>query len=151
MDKSDIVEFNGQEHKKAFFRLLSKLNISPQDSERVSLVYILTITEDCRKHFFDCYDRDDRCVNLDVLQHGWVTGTDARAIRLAFNLFNGAVPTALNKSEDEWDNLYDWKGNFEYDKSELLDSTPVCIFVDYEVGTYFIEGIKLRFTYLLES
>ena len=74
------------------------------------------------------------------VQQGWVTSTDARAIRLDFNLFNGAVPTALNKSEDEWDNLYDLKGNFEYDKSELLDSTPVCIFSDYEVGAYLLKA-----------
>ena len=44
------------------------------------------------------------------MQQGWVTSTDARAIRLAFNLFNGAVPTALNKSEDEWDTYMTGRG-----------------------------------------
>ena len=150
MEKKLEIIYNGKEHERAFWQLMTQLDISPRDSERVALIYILTITEDCRNNFFDCYDKDDKCINLDALHHGWVTGTDARAIRLAFNLFNGSAPTALNKNENDSYNLYDNRGEFEFDKIELLNTLPSSIFCDSYIGRYFVEGLKLRFTYLLD-
>lgn len=144
---SDII-FNGKDHENAFYSLIKKYSISFEDPERISLVYILTITENCRSSFYDLYDPETRCVKENALHNAWVTGTDARAIRLAFNLFNGAVPTALEESEDKTENLYDNSGKFQYNKAELLNSTPCAIFNYGSIGKYYLEGIKLRFTEL---
>lgn len=137
--------FNGKDHENYFYSLMQKFNIDIKDDERVALFYVLTITEDCRNNFLDCYDPEERCVKKDVLNHGWVTGSDARAIRLAFNLFNGAVPTALEKNENKADNLYDYKGDFQYDRTELLNNTPCSIFSDGSIGKYLMEGLKMRY------
>ena len=137
--------FNGNAHENAFYSLMKDLNISQEDDERVALLYVLTITEDCRNHFLDCYDPKERCVKGDALAHGWVTGSDARAIRLAFNLFNGAVPTALRQSDENTNNLYDYRGGFAYNRIELLDSTPCSIFCDGNIGKYLMEGLKMRY------
>ena len=137
--------FNGASHENAFYSLMKKFNVNPSDYERVALLYVLTITEDCRNHFLDCYNPEEGCVKGDALSHGWVTGSDARAIRLAFNLFNGAVPTALHQSDEKADNLYDYRGNFVYNRTELLDSTPCIIFCDESIGKYLIEGLKIRY------
>ena len=141
---SDIL-FNGKDHENYFYGLMQKFNIDIKDDERVALFYVLTITEDCRNNFLDCYDPEDRCVRKGALHHGWVTGSDARAIRLAFNLFNGGVPTALEENENKADNLYDYKGDFQYDKTELLKSTPCSIFGDGNIGKYLMEGLKMRY------
>lgn len=137
--------FNGKDHENYFYSLMQKFNIDIKDDERVALFYVLTITEDCRNNFLDCYEPEERCVKKDALNHGWVTGSDARAIRLAFNLFNGAVPTALEENENKADNLYDYKGDFQYDKTELLNSTPCSIFGDGNIGKYLMEGLKMRY------
>ena len=139
------IRFNGKEHENAFYTLMQKFNISPGDDERVALLYVLTITEDCRNNILDCYNPQERHVKLDALQHEWVTGSDARAIRLAFNLFNGAVPTALLENENKEKNLYDFKGDFEYDRTELLNSTPCSVFSDGSIGIYLVEGLKMRY------
>lgn len=143
--------FNGKDHENAFYGFMKKFDISTSDDERAALIYVLTITEDCRNNILDCYDPEERHVKLDAMQHGWVTGSDARAIRLAFNLFNGAVPTALLENEKKEMNLYDFKGDFEYDRSELLNSTPCSIFSDGSIGIYLLEGLKMRYKSLFRG
>lgn len=143
--------FNGKDHENAFYGFMKKFDISTSDDERAALIYVLTITEDCRNNILDCYDPEERHVKLDALRHGWVTGSDARAIRLAFNLFNGAVPTALLENEKKEKNLYDFKGDFEYDRSELLNSTPCSIFSDGSIGIYLLEGLKMRYKSLFRG
>ena len=137
--------FNGKDHENYFYGLMQKFNIDIRDDERVAMFYVLTITEDCRVNFLDCYDPENRIVKRDALYHGWVTESDARAIRLAFNLFNGGVPTALEESNNKSDNLYDYRGNFEYNRTELLNSTPCSIFGDGSIGKYLVEGLKMRY------
>ncbi len=140
--------FCNKHHKKCFYSLMKKYNINIRDNESVALFYILTITVNCRIHFLDCYDPEDRRVLSDALHYGWATISDARAIRLAYNLFNGSVPTVFKDSPDEWNNLYNHRGRFEYNKTELLECTPYSIFCDYDFGRYFYEGLRLRFTSL---
>lgn len=123
---------------------MKKYNIEIGDNESVALFYILTITDGCRNHFLELYDPEDQRVMSDALHHGWITSYDARAIRLAFNLFNSNVPTAFERCHDECNNLYN-HGRFEYNKTELLESTPYSIFFDDNLGRYFLEGLKLRF------
>lgn len=144
---SDIL-FCNDDHKKYFYGLMDKYDISIKDDERAALFYILTITEDCRRNFLDCYNPETGGVKPNALNHGWVTSSDARAIRLAFNLFNDGVPTAWGKSTDKKDNLYNSRREFAYNGKELLNSTPCSIFCDYCIGKYLLEGVKLRFKWL---
>lgn len=141
---SEII-FYGDEHKKHFYNLLEKYNVNINDNERVALFYILTITRDCRQNFLDCYEEETGCVRTDALCHGWVTGSDARAIRLALNLFSGRVVTAGDKSDIERYNLYNNLGEFVYNSRELFEYTPFSIFMDTCIGRYLLEGLKLRF------
>ena len=84
-----------------------------------------------------------------MLKKGWVTGSDGRAIRLAFNLFNGRVPYAdiedIKMSDDNL-NLFNEYGNFIIDWSELLHNTPCYIFSDGCIFEYLMEGLRLRFS-----
>lgn len=137
--------FNGTEHEAYFNKYIEQFGIRSGDNERVALIYTLTITADCRKHTTDLYNAEEGCVKGDAIHHGWVTGSDARAIRLAFNLFNGFVPTALTESEDKSDNLYDYQDNFEYDGAEVRKSLPCEIFADGSVAEYFLEAVRIRF------
>ncbi len=137
--------FNGNAHEEAFYQYMLAYSIRQTDPERVALIYALTITADCRKHMADLYDPEEGCVKGDAIHHGWVTGSDARAIRLAFNLFNGFVPTALQESDDKYDNIYNHSGDFEYDGSEVRKSLPCEIFADGIVAEYFLEAVRIRF------
>ena len=139
------IDFRGAEHEDSFYLFLKQFDVNPSDTERVSLFYLLSLSEDCRNNITDLYDRENRCINIDALHHGWVTSSDTRIIRLAFNLFNGGVPTALEESSDTDDNLYYKNGQFAYDANELLKSLPVNIFCDAEYGKYFVNALKLRF------
>ena len=135
--------FKDDAHKKYFYYYLSEFNIPESDTERTSLIYALTITEDCRKHMDDCFDPIEGIVRIDALHHGWVTGSDARAIRLAFNLFNGGVPTSLQPAAGN--NLYDKHGDFVCNRDELLASTVSEIFSDGCLCRYFMQAIQLRY------
>ncbi len=142
----DELRFNGKDHEATFFSLLKQLSINYSDTERLALIYVLTITQDCREHFFRCYDPQTGCIIPEVLHEGWITGGDIRAIRLAFNLFNGGVPTSLVKSITSDDNLYAGKKRYVGTHSELIKSTPCEIFGhSNNLNKYFFEGIKLRF------
>ena len=142
--------FNGKEHETAFYSLMSLLKIPWSDSDRRSLVYILTITEDCRNNFFDCYDKDKKCIKCNALQHDWVTRADAKAIRLAFNLYGSNIPTGLIASDDKRDNLYNYYGEFEYNMQEVIRSLPSAIFGDYKIGKYLLEGIRMCYIFLFD-
>ncbi|MCR5837182.1 MAG: DUF6075 family protein [Lachnospiraceae bacterium] len=140
---ADII-FNGKEHETTFYTWMKSIGGNFGDSERVALFYVLSITDDCRNHIDDLYNFNSHCVKPGALHHGWITSSDTRTIRLAFNLFNGKVPTALEESSESSDNLYNKEGEFEYDKSELLGSTPSSIFCD-SLAIYFVQGLKLRY------
>ncbi len=153
--------FNGVEHEKAFTQIKKECRIREDDVERISLIYILTITENGRRYFDMFYDRKNDAVIPESIKMDWLTGTDRKAIRLAYNLYNGGVPTSRIKSEktDRYynPNIYQiddiiWNfreillenAEFYCNLDEIQESTPCRIF-NFEMAKYFVQGIMLRF------
>lgn len=115
-----VIIFSCEEHKRFFIENLNKVRV--KDRWHKALIYALGITDDCRRHFNEIYDlKDDRIISSS-LHAGWVTGADARAMRLAFNLFTDTVP---KEGEEK---LY----------------TATYLF-DYGCVQYFLQAIALRF------
>ena len=84
--------FADGKHKSFVLQSLKKCGDSYMDNtEYQSLFYALGITEDCRNHIDELFDFEKRLVIWDGLEKPWVTGADARVIRLAFSLFTGTV------------------------------------------------------------
>ncbi len=119
------MKFFNEDHEKSYQEQLKKCNIE-NDTERKALIYLLTLTDDLRNHFTECYDKNNRLINSDVINASWVTSTDAKIIRLAFNLFNWGMPTVE-------------KG----DKAE--NYLPINLFNAVEYQEYFFEAIRIRF------
>lgn len=109
-------------------------NVAEGDDQRYALIYLLTLSEDTRINFDSCYDKDEGQygeVKIDCIHKCWVTNSDARLIRLAFNLFNGAVPTACNlQGEEKIDELY--------------RNTPDDLFYGPDIEYYF-EAVRILF------
>lgn len=107
-----------------------------KDCYHRALFYVLGLTEDCRKNIDLLYDWSDGCVMPIVgAKYGWITGTDRRIIRLAYNLYNGGCPTAFDIENPE----------------EMLDETmeylPSNIFGGLigELVEYCFEGVRIRY------
>lgn len=65
------------------------------DVWHVSLFYTLGLTNDCQNNIDSLYDFNTGCVKqIKGEKYGWITGTDIRIIRLAYNLYNNGAPTA---------------------------------------------------------
>lgn len=125
------MEFMNEEHQKFYESCLNKS--SSKDCYHRSLFYILGLTEDCREAIDSLYDWKDRCVK-PLNNCGWITGTDIRIIRLAYNLFNNGCPTAfdIENKDDKID--------------EVMEYTPASIFsyISPELREYCFEGIRIR-------
>lgn len=120
------IKYKGDSHYRAFIAGLTAMGYDkpPADGEILALVYLLTLTEDLRQHFGECVNVQERHIRPGVINASWVTGTDARIIRLAFNLFNGGTPT------DE----------------DVVNYIPSYIFRYDEYMPYMLEGIRIRYT-----
>ena len=95
MTGQEAIIFAGEAHKKFYEEQLLKCR--SQDCWHKALIYALGITENIRSHFKYAYSMESDRINRDSLSQGWVTGTDARVMRLAFTLFTDCVPA----DEDE--------------------------------------------------
>ncbi len=115
-------KFASNEHRLFYSEQIEKVTV--KDSWHKALIYALGITDDCRRHFHEIYDiKGDRIIS-DSLHAAWVTGTDVRIMRLAFNLFTDNVP------EDGKDELY----------------TVTRIFDGYDgLMQYYLQAIAIRF------
>lgn len=78
--------FASAEHKRFYAEQLSKCQC--KDCYHRALIYTLGISEDIRNHFKQVFDVATDRIKLDAIRQGWVTGTDTRIIKLAFNLYN---------------------------------------------------------------
>ncbi len=92
------------DHEKLYKSLVYKYE-KYYDNEYKVLFYLLAATSNIRAHLSDCIETNLNNVHIktDALHHGWVTGADARFIRLAFNLYNSGIPTALDLSGEALD------------------------------------------------
>ena len=88
--------YTSEEHEKTYKALVQKYHVE-KSNEYKALFYLLSASPDIRWSLADCIEEcgSSILVKEDALSHGWVTGGDARLIRLAFNLFNFGVPTAI--------------------------------------------------------
>lgn len=106
------------------------------DCYHLSLFYILGLTADCRNNIDTLYDWSTGCVkNPKGELYGWITGTDIRIIRLAYNLYNNGTPTAYSIE------------NLEAKRDEIMQYLPSNIFgyLNPELLEYVFEGIRLRY------
>ena len=97
------MKFLNEEHRDAFFDASAQYRINPMDREAGPMLYLLTASHDCRNHMDDLVKNDWGLllVKEDALKHPWITGGDARIIRLAFNLYTGKATTALTWDKKE--------------------------------------------------
>lgn len=119
--KAEIL-FKSSEHEQFYNEMLAKCTY--QDCYHRALMYTLGINEDTRRHINEIYDFGDRCVNRNSLKAYWITSSDLRAMRLAFNLFTDNVPENTHKER--------------YAVGEIFNHSD---------GEYFFQAIKLRFEY----
>ena len=126
------IKFINSEQRRFFETNVEKLGIA-HDPYRLALVYALSLTENCRKHFNKCYNTSTRRICLDVLDSDWTTGTDMKVIHLGFCLFTARIPTVY--SERDFENRF-WEA-YSYNPSELFCTS---------LAPYFFEAIKLRYS-----
>lgn len=116
-----ILNFYNDQHKDFYENCKSTRKTDPYHA---SLIYLLGLTEDTRKHFAEIYDLEKGEINIETLDQAWQTGTSLKIIRLAFNLFNGFVGT---------------------EEAEASRYAVDNIFCSKEFAPYFWEAIKIRF------
>ena len=128
------IYFESKEHEQKYYELVEKYGAENRASYK-ALFYLLTSTLDIRYHLSACFgiSGGEIYIKSDALRHDWVTGGDARIIRLAFNLFTGGCPTS---------------GHLRGEKKEmeLLKSTPAGIFfgLDETLTLVAITGLFIR-------
>lgn len=89
------MKFKDKEHELFYYGQLAKC--TAQDCYHKALFYALGINDDTRRHINEIYNFKTRCINVNSLKEGWVTSSDKRAMRLAFNLFLGRIPEERKK------------------------------------------------------
>lgn len=97
--------------------------VSEPDVYQKALIYILGLSDDCRKHFAEIFDVQSNLIQPKVLASGWQTSGTTRLTLFAFNLWNDFVPD-------------DFPGRVSV--SELFSGDP-------NLQPYLFEAIKLRY------
>lgn len=119
--KAEIL-FKSSEHELFYNEMLAKC--AYEDCYHRALMYTLGINEDTRHHINEIYDFSTGCIKSNSLKAGWVTSSDLRVMRLAFNLFTDCVPESTHKER--------------YAVGEVFS---------YGYVEYFFQAIKLRYNY----
>lgn len=83
------MKFMNKEHRNFYTEKMSK--VSRPDSYNRSLIYLLAMNDDTRRHFDEIYDIDRNEINIKSLKSPWQTSTSLNVCRLGFNLFNGCA------------------------------------------------------------
>lgn len=122
------IKFINEEHYVFYTSKVRELNLY-MDRERCALIYVLSLTANCRKNFKDCFA--GYYIQPDALKHPWVTSDDARAIRFGFGLFSNDLPTVDACSTNKR-----WREARRYNASDLF-----CC----RLAPYFCEAIKIRY------
>ncbi len=122
------IMFINHEHRTFYNEKVQELNLY-NDRERCALIYVLSLTQNCRKNLKDCFD--GYYIKPDALKHGWVTSADARAIRFAFGLFSDNLPTV-----DTCSTKKKWGEARRYNAADLF-----CC----HLAPFFCEAVKIRY------
>lgn len=56
-----------------------------------ALIYVLGLSDACRRHFAECYDAKNETIKPEALQASWQTGSSRNVTRLAYNLYTWDV------------------------------------------------------------
>lgn len=129
-----MINYMSDEHENFVKECCDKARNS--DCYHKALFYILGLTYDCRRNIDSLYDWSDGCVKKPSGEEfGWITGTDMRIIRLAYNLYNNGAPTAYSID------------NLEEKNEELMKYLPTSLFgyIGPELIEYCFEGIRIRY------
>ncbi len=86
MEGNNKLKFCSAEHEEFFYKQLAKCRYN--DCYHQAMIYALGITENIRNNFGKVYDIESDSIKPRFKDRGWLTGTDARTLKLAFNLFN---------------------------------------------------------------
>lgn len=124
------IRFTSSEHKKAYYDSLQKF--SAPDSADKALCYCINLMQSTRSHVTEIFDFEQKCLKTECLKAGWQTSSSEKAIRMAFNLFSGGIPTV--DYEDKVDNQL--KECQNYTVNELFYSS---------FAPYFWQAIQIRY------
>ena len=124
------IRFTSSEHKKAYYDSLQKF--SAPDSADKALCYCINLMQSTRSHVTEIFDFEQKCLKTKCLKAGWQTSSSEKAIRMAFNLFSGEIPTV--DYEDKVDNQL--KECQNYTVNELFYSS---------FAPYFWQAVQLRY------
>ena len=124
------IRFTSSEHKKAYYDSLQKF--SAPDSADKALCYCINLMQSTRSHVTEIFDFEQKCLKTECLKAGWQTSSSEKAIRMAFNLFSGEIPTV--DYEDKVDNQL--KECQNYTVNELFYSS---------FAPYFWQAVQLRY------
>ena len=115
-DESILAEmqFHDEGHKERYVSYLQRMG--KNDSERAAFAYLIALTN---APINDCYDFELDEIKPEAVDCSWATGTDARVLALAFNLFNCFYYTA--------------------------DVSDVFSYPDWEYVQYMFFAIRIRF------
>jgi len=116
--------FLDDEHQAFYDGCIARAN-AQSDPYRKALFYTLGLFEETRRNINRLYDFGERGIRFEGLRAGWQTSGTLRAIRLAFNLYNGYTG--------------------EEDETEPLLFSPYDLFETTGLMPYFFEAIMLRF------
>lgn len=117
------LKFLDAEHQEAYEKFINQ--VAGVSVYNKSLLYLLSITEDTRKHINTIYDFETDQIEFEALNEAWQTTTSSIVCKLAFNLFNG------------------FKGIEEEEAGQYVVDN---IFgTRTELAQYFYEAIKIRF------
>lgn len=94
------------------------------------MIYTLGICETTREHFKEIFDTKKGEINLDSIESAWQTGTSAKVVRMAFNLWNH------NIMYDNEEDLENEKISSYYGPSEIF----CCSY-----APFFYEAVKIRY------
>lgn len=100
-----------------------------------SLLYVLGVCDETRRHFADLFDFKEHGIKLNGLEKDWQTGTSRKVTRLAFNLWNGCMYDSEENAE---------RG--ERSPAYAVDEIFCCGF-----QPYFTQAIKIRFPEYAQS
>lgn len=112
MEENKGIIFNGTSHKDFYEKYMAKCTYN--DCYHRALIYALGISEDIRNHIAQVYDIENDSIKWGVIKSAWVTGSDARVLRLAFNLFNCNVHEKGSLTKYTVSELFDFGSYSKY-------------------------------------
>lgn len=111
------MRFRDNDHKQRFLEILTRMKTS--DVYNASIAYLFALDTNINdKRLAECFDFENNSIKPQVLEASWLTGTDRRTLKLAFNLWN------------------------DHHKADVADSFG---YIDSDNIEYLFEAIRIRF------